>query len=253
MHSFSVSAFSGFPMVGRGDDLAEIIIAAAERNGYALQSGDVIVLAQKIVSKAQGRTIDLASVTPSPRARQLAEECDKDPRLVEVILRESTEIVKTARGLIIAAHRCGAVLANAGIDRSNVTGDDETVLLLPNDPDGACAELRARFAERLGVDVAVIIADSLGRPWRMGTTGTAIGASGLPSLLDLRGRPDLFGRTLMVSEEAIADELAAAASLVQGQGAEGRPVAVIRGQFPWRGADIPAAALVRPKDQDLFR
>ncbi|WP_137391556.1 coenzyme F420-0:L-glutamate ligase [Rhodoligotrophos defluvii] len=253
MHSFSASAFSDFPMVGQGDDLAELILAAAEQNGYALRSGDIVVIAQKIVSKAQGRTVDLATVIPSASARALAEACDKDPRLVEIILRESTEIVRTAPGLIIAAHRCGVVLANAGVDRSNVAGDDETVLLLPDDPDGTCAALRARFAERLGIDVAVIIADSLGRPWRMGTTGTAIGASGLPALLDLRGKPDLFGRALMVSEEAIADELAAAASLLQGQGAEGRPVVVISGDFPWRGADIPAAALVRPKDQDLFR
>lgn len=255
MPSFTAFALANFPMVEAGDDLAALIAATAEAQRQPLQQGDVVVIAQKIVSKAQGRIVDLNTVAPSPRALALAETSGKDPRFVEMVLRESTEILRAVPGIIIAAHHCGAVMANAGIDRSNIDGrgSDDFVLLLPRDPDGVCRDLRNRFAERLGVAVSVIIGDSLGRPWRVGTTGTAIGASGLPALLDLRGRPDLFGRTLMVSEEAIADELAATASLLQGQGAEGLPVVVVRGDFQWGGGDLPAAALVRAKEQDLFR
>jgi coenzyme F420-0:L-glutamate ligase/coenzyme F420-1:gamma-L-glutamate ligase len=175
--------------------------------------------------------------------------------LVEAILLESTEIVGTGPNIIVAEHHCGVVLANAGIDRSNVGAsvDDSVVLLLPREPDCSCRKIRQGLLDRLGVDVCVIINDSLGRPWRQGTIGTAIGASGVPALLDLRGRPDLFGRMLMVSQEAIADEIAATAQLIQGQAGEGQPIVVIRGRFNWDAPERSAASLLRPKSDDLFR
>lgn len=242
-------------MVRQGDDLVDLIIAATRRASAGLEAGDVIVIAQKVVSKAEGRFLDLKSLTPSPRARELAGLTGKDPQLVEAILRELKEIVGTGPNIIIAAHHSGVVLANAGIDRSNVgaSADDFVVLLLPENPDRTCAEIRRGLRDRLGIEVAVVINDSLGRPWRQGTVGTAIGASGLPALLDLRGRPDLFGRMLMVSQEAIADEIAATAQLIQGQAAEGQPVVVVRGGFSWGDEERNAAALQRPKNEDLFR
>jgi coenzyme F420-0:L-glutamate ligase/coenzyme F420-1:gamma-L-glutamate ligase len=216
-----------------------------------LKQHDVVVLAQKIVSKSEGRLVRLSDVTPSPRAIELAKTADKDPRLAELILRESNEVVRAIRGVIVVEHRLGFVMANAGIDASNVD-DPEQVLLLPADPDGSARRLRERFREIAGVEVGVVINDSWGRAWRMGTVGAAIGAAGLPGLLDMRGQPDMNGRVLRVTEIAWADEIAAAASLVMGQAAEGRPVVIVRGLgAPPR--DGTAAELVRPKSIDLFR
>ena len=236
-------------MVQAGDDLAQLIGDALDSAELTLRTGDVLVLAQKIVSKAEGRQVALADVTPSPAAFELAARADKDPRLVELMLSESSEIMRVRRGVIIVRHRLGLVLANAGIDHSNVDPPG-TVLLLPRDPDASCAGLRARLRERSGIDVAVVIIDSLGRAWRNGTVGTAIGASGIPGLLNLRGRPDLFGRPLQTSELGYADEIAAAASLLMGQAGEGRPVVLLRGLSPIR--DGSAAELIRDRALDLF-
>ena len=216
-----------------------------------LKNHDVVVLAQKIVSKAEGRLFRLSDVTPSERAIDYGRKVDKDPRLVELILRESKEIVRAITGVLIVEHRLGFVMANAGIDASNVDDPDQ-VLLLPADPDLSARRLRTDFKRIAKVDVGVVINDSWGRAWRMGTTGAAIGAAGLPGLIDMRGQPDMNGRILRVTEIGHADEIAAAASLLMGQAAEGRPVVVIRGLgAPSR--DGNAAELVRPKRMDLFR
>jgi coenzyme F420-0:L-glutamate ligase/coenzyme F420-1:gamma-L-glutamate ligase len=243
-----------FPMVRPGDDLAALLIAACEQGALAPADGDVVVVAQKIVSKAEGRLVALTSVTPSARAQSLAAEVDKDPRLVELILQESTEVVRHRKNVLVVAHRSGTVLANAGIDASNVgEGDgDSHVLLLPEDCNWSCREIRRRLAERTGMAIAVVINDSLGRAWRNGTVGTALGAAGLPALLDLAGTPDLFGRKLRTTEVGIADEIAATASLLMGQAGEGTPAVLLRGlELPVR--DGSAQELIRPREIDLFR
>ena len=246
-------ALSGVPLVREGDDLCEIILDAIGRSGEKLSSGDVLVLAQKIVSKARGRHVELDHVTPSPRALELAKVVEKDPRVIELILRESSEVLRVRRDVMIVVHRLGFVMANAGIDFSNVDAIQDTrVLLLPADPDAECERLRKALFERTGAGVAVIINDSHGRAWRNGTVGVAIGASGIPALLDLRGVPDLFGRSLRITQVALADELAAAASLLMGQADEGTPIVLVRG-VPYERRESAAAELVRPKELDLFR
>ncbi len=239
-------------MVREGDDISALIITAL--GSRELRGGDVIVVAQKIVSKAEGRTVDLATVTPSAEAKKLAAEVDKDPRLVEVILSESSRVVRSRPNLIIVQHRLGFVMANAGVDQSNVASANgvHRVLLLPRDPDASAEALRLALQQRYDVQIGVIISDSFGRAWRRGTCGIAIGAAGLPSLIDLRGQPDLFGRTLEVSIIGFADEIAAAASLLQGQAAEAQPVVLVRG-LNWSAPSAPAADLVRPLEEDLFR
>jgi coenzyme F420-0:L-glutamate ligase/coenzyme F420-1:gamma-L-glutamate ligase len=243
-------AVPGLPMVQPGDDLAALI---ADRAG-PLHDRDVLVIAQKIVSKAEGRSIDLATVVPSPRAAELGAEVGKDPRLVEVILAESTRVVRSRPNLLIMQHRLGFVMANAGVDHSNVAPSDgiDRALLLPVDPDGSAERLRAALAEKSGVRLGVIISDSFGRPWRRGTAGVAIGAAGLPSLIDMRGQPDLFGRILEVTVIGYADEIAAAAGLLQGQASEAQPVVIVRG-LTWTAPDAPVNELVRPPEEDLFR
>jgi coenzyme F420-0:L-glutamate ligase/coenzyme F420-1:gamma-L-glutamate ligase len=238
-------ALPGLPMVRAGDDLVALIEAGLARAGLALRRDDVLVLAQKIVSKAERRSVSLASVTPSAEALALAERVQKDPRFVELVLSESQRVVRARPGLLIVQHRLGFVMANAGIDQSNL-GEEGHALLLPRDPDGSAAVLSARLG------CPVVITDSFGRAWRRGTVGVAIGAAGLPALWDLRGRPDLFGRKLQVSISGFADEIAAAASLLQGQGAEAQPVVLVRG-LEWDAAPNPAAALLRPEAEDLFR
>lgn len=247
-------ALAGIPRVQQGDDLVKLILEALRRTGDSLADGDVLVLAQKIVSKAQGRTVPLESVTPSAKAIELAAICQKDPRLVELILSESSEVLRVRPGVIVVAHRHGYVLANAGIDRSNVEDGSESgsVLLLPKDPDGTARDLRAGLKEATGTDVAVVINDSLGRAWRNGTVGTAIGVSGLPALADLRGQPDMFGRALQTTEVGYADEIAAAASLLMGQAGQKRPVILVKGLTYDRRAGS-AKDLVRDPKLDMFR
>ncbi len=247
MHALTLTALGGLPMVAPGDDLARLL-------GDAMPppcDGDVLVVAQKIVSKAEGRLVALDSVTPSPRAQALGAEIGKDPRLVEVILGESVRVVRSRPNLLIVEHKRGWVMANAGVDQSNIGGAGQ-VLLLPEDPDASAERLRAALSARFGVKLAVIVNDSFGRAWRRGTAGIAIGAAGLPTLLDLRGKPDLFGRILEVSIIGFADEIAAAASLLMGQAAEGRPAVLVRG-LAWSAPDSNAAELVRPAAEDLFR
>jgi coenzyme F420-0:L-glutamate ligase / coenzyme F420-1:gamma-L-glutamate ligase len=246
-------ALPGIPLVQPGDDLAKLIHEALARAGLALAEGDVLVVAQKIVSKAERRLVRLATVTPSEAARRLAERAGKDPRLVEVILSESSEVLRVRDNLIIARHRLGLVMANAGVDASNVEGAGDEVLMLPVDPDASCARLGKTLVRDVGPHVGVVINDSVGRAWRRGQIGTAIGCWGLEALQDLRGRPDLFGRALQVSEAAMADQLASLAALLQGQADEGQPVVLVRGGFADPAASGRAADLIRPLEQDLFR
>ncbi len=254
MASVSLIPLAGVPLVAPGDDLAAVTAAALRANGLSLEEHDVLVVAQKIVSKAEDRIVDLATVSPSARAVALAAETGKDARFVEVILSESRRVVRRRPGLIIIEHRLGFVMANAGIDHSNVPMPDggERVLLLPRDPDGSARALRQALIAEFGKRIAVVINDSFGRPWRRGVAGVALGAAGLPALIDRRGHPDLFGRPLLVTEIGFADEIAAAASLVMGQADEGLPIVLVRG-LDWSAPEAPAAALVRPAEHDLFR
>ena len=249
-----IFAIPGLPMVKAGDDLSSMIAHAAERAGQILRDGDVVVIAQKIVSKAEGRTVDLATIIPSDEAITLAKQVGKDPRIVQVVLSESVRVVRSRPNLMIMQHRLGFVMANAGVDQSNVAPSDgaQRALLLPVDPDGSAEAIRAALTERSGVKIACVFSDSFGRPWRRGTAGVAIGCAGLPSFIDLRGQPDLFGRILEVSIIGFADEIAAAASLLQGQAAEGQPVVIVRG-LTWTAPNASVAELVRPPDEDLFQ
>ena len=250
----TLTALSGIKLVGPGDDLGAIAVAALRENGLIPKDGDVLVVAQKIVSKVEGRYVDISTVGPSERAIALAAEVDKDPRFVEVVLSESTRVVRHRPGLLIVEHCLGFVMANAGIDHSNVAPQDggERVLLLPKDPDGSATALRQHLMEIFGVGIGVIVSDSFGRPWRKGTVGVALGVAGLPAFVDLRGHPDLFGRELLVTETGFADEIAAAAGLLMGQADEAVPMVLVRG-LGWSAPDLPAAALVRCAENDLFR
>jgi coenzyme F420-0:L-glutamate ligase/coenzyme F420-1:gamma-L-glutamate ligase len=250
----SVLPIPGVGLVSAGDDLAALLTAAIRAAGLSLLDGDCLVVAQKVVSKAEGRTVDLATVEPSSRALALAAEIGKDPRLVELVLGESVAVVRTAPNTLIVRHRLGYVMANAGVDQSNLApnGARQEALLLPVDPDASAAALRAALLAREGVRVGVIVSDSFGRPWRQGSVNIALGAAGVAALHDRRGERDLFGRPLAVTQVAVGDAIAAAAGLVMGEGAEGVPAAIVRGadvQAPHR----PAADLIRPVDQDLFR
>jgi coenzyme F420-0:L-glutamate ligase/coenzyme F420-1:gamma-L-glutamate ligase len=252
----TLTPLPGIPLVRPGDDLAAHLLQALAAASLSLRDGDILVLAQKIVSKSEGRLVNLHSVQAGAAAIQLAEKCDKDPRLVELMLRESREVLRTRPGTIVVEHRLGFVCANAGIDHSNVAGEGsavgEWVLLLPEDPDASAQRLRLRLEDASGARLGVMIIDSHGRAWRMGTVGVAIGLAGLPGLVDLRGQADLFGYTLRVTQVGAADELAAAASLVMGQAAEGTPAVHVRGfPYPLREAALPE--LLRPRDMDLFR
>lgn len=246
--------FADFPLVEPGDDLAALLVAALADNDLALQSGDVLVVAQKIVSKAEGRYAHLNQVTVSAAAHELAARADKDPRLVQLILDESREVLRVRPGVIIVEHRNGYVHANAGIDRSNIISDpdDPRVLLLPRDPDATAGALRARLGELTGTAPQVIINDSMGRAWRNGTVGVAIGTAGLAPLHNQIGAEDLFGNVLEVTEPAVADELAAAAALVMGEAAEACPVVLARG-LALAGSDGGSAPLLRERALDLFR
>ncbi len=256
MNKLTLTPLTGIPLIRPGDNLADIIVAALPGSGITLMDGDILVLAQKIVSKAEGRLVNLATVTPSPAALALSAQTEKDPRLAELILRESNEVLRTRPGTAIVEHRIGFVSANAGIDHSNVAGEgsaaEEWVLLLPEDPDASARAIQTRLLDRTGRMVGVMVIDSHGRAWRLGTVGVAIGLAGVPGLVDLRGQKDLFDYALKITVIGAADELAAAASLVMGQAAEGTPVVHVRGfGYPLRESSI--RELLRPRDQDMFR
>jgi coenzyme F420-0:L-glutamate ligase/coenzyme F420-1:gamma-L-glutamate ligase len=236
--------------------LADIVVTSLQATNIEIQENDILVIAQKIVSKAEGRAVNLVTVTPSQRAIELAKQTEKDPRVVELMLQESREVVRTRPGTIVVEHRLGFICANAGIDHSNVAGagdsTEEWVLLLPTEPDKSAETIRSHIRSKTGKNIGVLIIDSHGRAWRNGTVGVAIGVAGLPGLVDLRGKPDLFDFTLRVTQVGAADELAAAASLVMGQAAEGTPVVHVRG-FPYPLREASLNELLRPKEQDLFR
>ncbi len=242
-----------FPLVQPGDDLAAVMLAALAGAELEMRAGDVLVLAQKVVSKAEGRYVKLSEVAAGPEAEALAEQADKEPALAQLILDESREVLRVRPGVIIVEHRLGYVHANAGIDRSNLPADaDPSVLLLPEDPDASAADLRARLEAAFEPGLAVIINDSAGRAWRQGTQGFALGCSGITPLEDQVGRLDLFGRALEVTEVAVADEMAAAASLLMGQADQGCPAVVIRGAH-WQPSEQGSTSLLRPRDMDMFR
>jgi len=252
----TLTPLPNIPIIRPDDNLADMILAALHTSGIRLENGDILVLAQKIVSKAENRLVNLATVTPSTAAFELAQKSGKDPRLAELILRESNEILRTRLGSVIVEHKLGFVCANAGIDHSNVAGDgneaEEWVLLLPENPDQSAMEIRKKLEAASGKQVGVLIIDSHGRAWRIGTVGVSIGLSGLPSLVDERGWKDLFGYTLQITVVGVADELAAAASLAMGQAAEGTPVVHVRG-FAYPLSEGTLKEMLRPKEQDMFR
>jgi len=242
-----------FPLVEPGDRLSRLIVTSLREDNIDLQNDDVLVLAQKIVSKSENRLVDLADVEPSAEAEELALKCDKDARLVQLILNESTEVLRCVPGVIIVRHRLGLVMANAGIDHSNISASasGERVLLLPEDPDRSAQQLRQELQRATDVDLAVVISDSFGRPWRLGTTGVCIGCDGIAGLVDKRGDNDLFGQELVVTQVAVGDELATAASVLMGQADEGRPFVIARG-LELVGEPSSARSLLRPRDEDLF-
>ena len=244
------------PLIYPGDNLAEMLLSSMQSARITLEDSDILVVTQKIVSKAEGRLVNLETVTPSKESLELANRSEKDPRLVELILRESNEVLRVRAGTIIVEHRLGFVCASAGIDHSNVHGiegnSEDWVLLLPEDPDHSALEIRRKIKVATGNRIGVMIIDSHGRAWRQGTIGTAIGISGLPAVVDQRGWQDLFGYRLKITLVAAADELAAAASLVMGEAAEGIPAVHVRG-FPYPLREGSLKELIRSKETDLFR
>ncbi len=266
--TLTLTPLQGIPLIRHGDDLADILVRSLQETSLTLEDNDILVVTSKIVSKAEGRMRDLATVTPSQRARELARQAEKDPRLVELLLQESNEILRVRPGTIIVEHRLGFVCANAGIDHSNVTSPapasklgefagrhrwvSEGVLLLPRDPDQSSTEIREKIEAQTGKRIGVMIIDSHGRAWRIGTVGMCIGLSGIPAVIDERGWKDLFGYELKITVVGVADELAAAASLVMGQAAEGTPAVHVRG-FPYPLREGSFKDLLRPKEQDMFR
>ena len=251
MRELTLTALPGMPEVVSGAPLTELLLAAVERAGKRLQTGDVLVVAQKIVSKAEGRIVRLAEVTPSTLAQQLGERVGIAAALAEVVLRESQEVLRVKPGVLIVQHRLGFVMANGGVDQSNVPGG-EAALLLPEDPDASARRIRDEVKQACGADIGVVVNDSFGRAWRNGVTGVAIGVAGIPGLVDLRGQADRGGRTLLVTQVGAADELAAAASLLMGQADEGAPAVLARG-FPYERREGSTAELIRPRAEDLFR
>jgi coenzyme F420-0:L-glutamate ligase/coenzyme F420-1:gamma-L-glutamate ligase len=254
--TLTLTALQHIPLIRQGDNLADIILNSLHETNLDLQDNDILVLAQKIVSKAEGRIVNLASITPSQHAVDLGAETEKDPRLVELILRESNEVVRSRKGVIVVEHKLGFICANAGIDHSNVMGDgdknEDFVLLLPEDPDASARELREQIKLKTNKTIGVMIIDSHGRAWRNGTVGVCIGLSGIPAVVEERGWKDLFGYTLKATIVGVADELAAAASLVMGQAAEGTPATHVRG-FPFPLGEGSLQELIRPIELDMFR
>jgi len=258
--NLSFIGVEAIPLVNPGDDLARLICDAVAGMGESLQADDVLVIAQKVVSKAEDRYLDLRTVTPSAEAQALAQEVDKDPRKVQAILDESVDVVRKRQGVLIVEHRLGFVQANAGIDQSNIAHDDDPddslCLLLPLDPDASARQIRDAIKQRHGVDVGVIINDSLGRAWRNGSLGLAIGVAGFTAVEDYVGQTDIYGRELKVTLVAAADEMAAGASLVMGQTREKTPVVLVRGYTPRESTDESLRGvrpLLRAKAMDMFR
>ena len=250
--SLHIQAIQGIPLIHDGDQLDSIILSSLKSNGVELEDGDIVVVAQKIVSKAEGRLIRLSDVNAGEDATKLAEETEKDPRLVQLILDESTEVVRKKAGVLIVRHNLGHIGANAGIDQSNIENDDEYALLLPSDPDGSAVKLKFQLDSALNVDLGVLIVDSHNRPWRMGTIGGAIGCAGFQVLDDQRGGVDLFDRELKVTLINRADSIAALATLIMGETTEMTPVAVVKG-FVNDELDGRASEINRPKEEDLFQ
>jgi coenzyme F420-0:L-glutamate ligase/coenzyme F420-1:gamma-L-glutamate ligase len=254
--TLTFSPLPAIPLIHPGNNLAELLMTSMQTARISVEDGDILVVAQKIVSKAEGRMVNLASIKPSKDALELALRCEKDPRLVEMILRESKEVLRIRPGTIIVEHKLGFICANAGIDHSNVRGEDgnpeDWVLLLPEDPDRSALEIRRKIKMTTSMRIGILIIDSHGRAWRLGTIGTAIGISGLPGVVDQRGWQDLFGYRLKITFVAAADELAAAASLVMGEAAEGIPAVHVRG-FPYPLRECSLKELLRSKENDLFR
>ena len=245
-----------FPLVMPGDDLVELIISSLSESNLSLENNDILVLAQKIISKSEGRQINLELVEPSPKAIELGKRCEKDPRLIELILRESKKVLRVRPGTIIVEHKLGFICANAGIDHSNVQSEyfpsEKNVLLLPENPDKSAQLIKNRLDVFFGVQIGIMIIDSHGRPWRLGVVGSSIGFAGLPGLVDMRGKPDLFGEELRITQIAVADELAGAASLLMGQANEGLPAIHVRG-FPYPLKEGKFQDLIRPIELDMFR
>lgn len=259
----NITPLQNIPIIRQDDNLADILVDSLQSANVQLANDDILVIAQKIVSKAEGRMVNLATITPNARAIELAIQADKDPRVVELMLQESNEVLRVRKGTIIVEHKLGFVCANAGIDHSNVAPPlleedgleiraEEYVLLLPEDPDRSARNIREKIKQKTGIDIGVMIIDSHGRAWRNGTVGICIGLSGLPAMIDERGWKDLFGYTLKITVVGVADELAAAASLMMGQAAEGIPAVHVRG-FPYPLGEGSLKDLIRPKDQDMFR
>jgi coenzyme F420-0:L-glutamate ligase / coenzyme F420-1:gamma-L-glutamate ligase len=252
LNTFSAFALPGIPVIQPGDDLAGLILDALGRAQLTLQVGDVLVVTSKIVSKAEGRFVKLDSVNPSDEAHKLAAQTGKDPRMVELVLRESTAVSRIAPNVLVVQHRLGFVSANAGIDQSNVDGTDAQALLLPLDPDASAGVIYEKLKAATGIAVGIVISDSHGRPFRLGNVGVAVGVAGMPALVDLRGQQDMFGRVLKISIQGYADMVASAACLLTGEGGEGLPVVLMRGlNFP--ALEGHAADLYRPAAQDLYR
>jgi coenzyme F420-0:L-glutamate ligase/coenzyme F420-1:gamma-L-glutamate ligase len=253
-NELTITALGGMPRVAPGDDLAALLIAALEGSAIAPRARDILVVTSKIVSKAEGRYLDLGSLETGEQARELSQITRKDARLVEAILSEAAEVIRAKPNVLIVATRHGFVMANAGIDQSNLGTEDHgrRVLLLPQAPDDSARALKERLDKHFGVEIGIILSDSVGRAWRLGTVGLAIGAAGVPSLWDRRGEKDLSGRPLEVTEVAFADAVASIAVLAMGEAAEGRPAALVRG-LDWSAPERPAAALVRPRAEDMFR
>ena len=254
--SLNLTPLNNIPLIRQGENLADIILNAMRATDVELQDNDIFVLAQKIVSKSEGRMVNLADVNPTQKAKELSLQVEKDARLIELILGESSEVLRIRKDVMVVEHRLGFVCANAGIDHSNVMGEsnenDDFVLLLPEDPDHSAKILRDEIRNLTGRNTGVMIIDSHGRAWRNGTVGMCIGLCGIPAVVDERGWKDLFGYTLKATIVGVADELAAAASLVMGQAAEGTPVVHVRG-FPYPLGDGSLNELIRPKEMDMFR
>ena len=250
-----VSALNHVPSIKQGDDIAEIILKSMHKDSLQLEDNDIVVIAQKIISKAEGCLVDLESIAASSESIQIAERTDKDPRLVELIIQESKEIIRIEKGVIIVEHRLGHILANAGIDQSNIDHKrgKETVLLLPKNPNQSAKKIKEHIENQTSKTIGVIITDSMGRPWRLGTIGHAIGSSGVKTIVDLRQKgTDLFGRELQTTVIGLADQIASAATLIMGESNEGKPIVLVK------GIDMPSDSdtvddLIRPKEEDLFR